>query len=63
MWFWTLALSLGAGVAAYRWTLARERRQRGVPVWGLAGRRRAGRGRGVASGAGWCRCASRAGWC
>ena len=33
MWFWTLALSLGAGVAAYRWTLARERRQRGVPVW------------------------------
>lgn len=37
MWFWTLALSLGAGVAAYRWTLARERRQRGVPVWGSLG--------------------------
>jgi hypothetical protein len=37
MWFWTLALSLGAGVAAYRWTLSRERRQRGVPVWGSLG--------------------------
>lgn len=37
MWFWTLALSLGAGVAAYRWTLSRERRRRGVPVWGSLG--------------------------
>ncbi len=37
MWFWTLALSLGAGVAAYRWSLARERRQRGTRAWGSLG--------------------------